>query len=157
MKRLAVCALLILAACSSSVTYPVMPPPDVEIVQLYGPSDVPYSRGVSSVEAQYGVQVTNRSAEPVTLTHVSLQSLGGGTIVMRREERGFNNVIPPGQTGQAVINARVYAFLELGSGLYALAVPWLKELRALYARLREPVAPLLVAESAARTDGVRGR
>ncbi len=107
MRTTAVCALLLLAACGS-VTYPVMPPPDVEIVQLYGPSDVPYSRGVSSVEAQYGVQITNRSPDQITLKHVSLSSVGGGTIVLRREERGFNNVIPPGQTGQAVINARVY-------------------------------------------------
>ncbi|HSP14504.1 MAG TPA: hypothetical protein VLV78_07125 [Thermoanaerobaculia bacterium] len=107
MKPLVVCALLVLPACSTT-TYPVMPPPEIEIVQLYGPSDVPYSRGVSSVEAQYGVQITNPSADPVTLTHVSLQSVGNSTLAMRSEERGFNNVIPPGQTGQAVINARVY-------------------------------------------------
>jgi hypothetical protein len=107
MKQLAVCALLLLAACSSA-TYPVMPPPEVEIVQLYGPSDLPYARGSSSVEAQYGIQITNRSSDPVTLTHVSLQSVGGGTIAMRREDRGFNNTIEPGQTGQAVMNARVY-------------------------------------------------
>jgi hypothetical protein len=107
MKQLAVCAALLLAACGST-TYPVMPPPEVQIVQLYGPSDLPYSRGTSTVEAQYGIQITNRSSDPVTLTHVSLQSVGGGTIAMRREDRGFNNTIEPGQTGQAVMNARVY-------------------------------------------------
>lgn len=57
----------------------------------------------------------------------------------------------------STVLAVLMAGLGLGIGLYVLAVPWLKELRALYARLREPVAPLLVAESAARGDGVRGR
>lgn len=108
MKSLAACALLLFAGCSTA-TYPVNPPPDVEIVQLYGPSDVPYSRGISSVNAEFGVQITNRADVPITLKHVTLQSAGANTTVgLRREDRGFNNVINPGQTAQATINARVY-------------------------------------------------
>ncbi len=108
MKRIGCSILLLaLAACGSSGTAPIAPP-DVEIVQIYGPSDVNYSRGTSSVNAQYGLQITNRAGEPITLKHVTLQSVGGGTIAMRREDRAFNNEIPPGQTGQAVVNALVY-------------------------------------------------
>ncbi len=107
MKHLAACALLLFAGCSAA-TYPVNPPPDVEIVQLYGPSDVPYSRGISSLNAEFGVQITNRADVPITLKHVTLQSVGNATLALRREDRGFNNVINPGQTGQARINARLY-------------------------------------------------
>ncbi len=107
MKPLAACVLLLLAGCST-VSYPVNPPPDIEIVQLYGPSDVPYSRGVTSINAEFGVQITNRSDTPITLKHVTLQSVGNSTLALRREDRGFNNVINPGQTGQATINARLY-------------------------------------------------
>jgi hypothetical protein len=110
MKRIAVCVLLLaVAACTSShASYPVNPPPVVEIIQIYGPSDVNYSRGMSSVEAQYGLQITNPSTDPITLKHVTLESVGGSSIAVRREDRSFNNEIPPGQTGQAVVNARVY-------------------------------------------------
>lgn len=109
MKRaaLALLAVAIIAACASSQKYPVSSPPDVQIVQIYGPSDIPFSRGTSTVDAQYGIQITNKADETITLKHVTLESVGGATIVMRREDRGFNNQIPPGQTGQAVINARV--------------------------------------------------
>lgn len=80
----------------------------MQIVQVYGPSDLNYSRGTSSVEAQYALQITNRADEPIRLRHVTLESVAGTTIVMRREDRGFDNEIPPGQTGQALVNARVY-------------------------------------------------
>ncbi|HEV8660198.1 MAG TPA: hypothetical protein VGS96_16450 [Thermoanaerobaculia bacterium] len=107
MKRIAVCVLLLLAACSSATNYPVTPP-DVEIVQLYGPSNLDFSRGVSSIDAEYGIQVTNRASDPIRLRHVTLESVAGTTIVLRREDRAFDNEIPPGQTGQARMHARVY-------------------------------------------------
>jgi len=113
MKRIAFCALLLtIVACASSSstsqTSPVTPLPSVEIVQVYGPADLNYSRGISSVDAQYSLEITNPSTDPITLKHVTLESVGGGTIRMRREDRAFNNEIPPGQTGQAVVTARVY-------------------------------------------------
>ena len=110
MKRIsafALVAVVALGCSSSSQKYPVSEAPEIQIVQIYGPSDVPYSRGTSTIDAQYGLQITNKAVEPITLKHVTLESVGGGTIAMRREDRGFNNEIPPGQTGQAVINARV--------------------------------------------------
>jgi hypothetical protein len=112
MKRIAFCALLLtISACSSSSTShngPVTPLPSVEIVQIYGPADVNYSRGMSFVDAQFSLQITNPSTDPITLKHVTLESVGGSSIRMRREDRAFNNEIPPGQTGQAPLNARVY-------------------------------------------------
>ncbi len=113
MRTLAVSALALLAACASSIKYPVEPPPEVEIVQLYGPSDVPYSRGTSFIEAQYGIQISNPSTVPITLKHVTLQGVGNASIALRREDRGFNNVINPGTTAQATINARVYFTSDL--------------------------------------------
>jgi hypothetical protein len=114
MKRIAaVSTLFILAACSSSKTYPVMPPPEIDLVQLYGPADLNYARGTNSIEAQYGVQIRNPSTDPITLKHITLESVAGTTIVVRREDRSFNNEIPPGQVGQAVVNARVYFTSDL--------------------------------------------
>lgn len=104
--RIALCPLLVFMACSSNPS-PVAQP-EVEIVQVYGPSDLNYSRGIGSVEAQYALQITNRADEPIRLKHVTLESVAGTTIVVRREDRAFDNEIPPGQTGQAVMNARVY-------------------------------------------------
>ncbi|HEX7419452.1 MAG TPA: hypothetical protein VF505_06175 [Thermoanaerobaculia bacterium] len=112
MKHIAFCALLLaIAACTSSSAShngPVTPLPSVEIVQIYGPADVNYSRGMSFVDAQFSLEITNPSTDPITLKHVTLESVGGSSIRMRREDRAFNNEIPPGQTGQAVVNARVY-------------------------------------------------
>lgn len=110
MKRIAFCVLLVvIGSCASSPhNSPVTPLPVVDVVQIYGPSDINYSRGISSVDAQYGLEITNPSTDPITLKHVTLESVGGGSIRMRREDRAFNNEIPPGQTGQAVVNARVF-------------------------------------------------
>lgn len=110
MKRIALCVLLLVVASCKSTSHntPVSPVPEVEIIQIYGPSDLNYSRGISSVDAQYGLQITNPSGDPIILKHVTLESVGGSSIALRREDRAFNNEIPPGQTGQAVVNARVF-------------------------------------------------
>jgi hypothetical protein len=108
MPRIAIFALLLLAACSSTQSYPVSPPPEVQIVQIYGPSNLDFSRGVSSVEAEYGIQITNPSSDPIRLKHVTLEGVAGTTILLRREDRAFDNEIPPGQTAQATMHARVY-------------------------------------------------
>jgi hypothetical protein len=113
MKRIAFCVLLVvIAACASSSSPKpsggVTPLPTVDIAQVYGPADLNYSRGISFVDAQYSLEITNPSTDPITLKHVTLESVGGGSIRMRREDRSFNNEIPPGQTGQAVVTARVY-------------------------------------------------
>ncbi len=107
MKKLAVCSLLLLAACASSMKAPV-PLPDVVINQVYGPSDVPYARGTSSVYAEYAFDITNKADVPITLNHITMQSVGNTTIAMRTEERAFNATIPPGATGEARLKATVY-------------------------------------------------
>lgn len=108
MKHTAICALLLLAACASSQSNAPVPAPEINIVQTYGPSDLPYSRGVSSINAEYAIQIMNKADVPITLTHVSLQSVGMGTMAMRREERGFNAVVPAGATGEVRVNALLY-------------------------------------------------
>ena len=60
-----------------------------------------------------GIQISNPSTVPITLKHVSLQSVGNSTVSMRREDRGFNNVINPGSMAQATMNARVYFTSDL--------------------------------------------
>ena len=108
MRKIAAVAFMLLAACASSKSNAPVPQPDVNIYQVYGPSDLPYSRGVSSVNAEWAIQVTNKADVPITLTHVSLQSVGMGTMSMRREERGFQAVVPPGATGEVRLQAQLY-------------------------------------------------
>src|SRR5512141_2990534 len=108
MKHFAIAALVLLAACASSMSNTPVPAPDINIVQVHGPSDLPYSRGVSSVNAEYAIQITNKADVPITLTHVSLQSVGMGTMAMRREERGYQAVVPPGATGEVRLQAQLY-------------------------------------------------
>jgi len=106
MKRIAIFALLILAACSTT-NYPVTPP-DVEIVQIYGPSNLDFSPGVSHLDAKYGSQIKANPSDPITLKHVARDAVGGTLILLRHQDRPFNNVVPLGLVGRATMHARGY-------------------------------------------------
>jgi hypothetical protein len=115
MKQALVVAILFLAACASSQDTVVKPPPEIEIAQLYGPSDIPYSRGQSSTIAEYAFRITNNADVPITLRRIDLSSVAGGTIALRREDRSFNKTINPGSAEVVSINPRVY-FTTTGGG-----------------------------------------
>lgn len=108
-------AVLLLAACSSSQDSVVNPPPEIEIQQVYGPSDIPYSRGQDSVIGEYAFRVRNVADIPITLRRIELSSIGGGTIALRREDRSFHRTVNPGSAEVVSVNPRVY-FRTMGSG-----------------------------------------
>lgn len=115
MKRALIVAVLFLGACASSQNEVVKPPPQIDVVQVYGPSDIPYSRGQESVLGEYAFRVANPANVPITLRRIELSSLGGGTIALRREDRAFTRTINPGSAEVVSVNARVY-FRTTSSG-----------------------------------------
>lgn len=115
MKRAAVVAVLFLGACASSQNEVVNPPPQIDVVQVYGPADIPYSRGQDSVLGEYAFRIENKADVPITLRRIELSSLAGGTIALRREDRAFNRTVNPGSAEVVSVNARVY-FRTTSSG-----------------------------------------
>jgi hypothetical protein len=88
----AAAALVALVACSSSQKAKIIPP-ELQIRELVGPSDMGYPRGV--VEVQYEVRIGNRSGEPITLRRIDIQSVGTGAYTLRHEAQNFNRTIDP--------------------------------------------------------------
>lgn len=115
MKRALIVAVVFLCACASSQKEVVNPPPKIDIVQVYGPADIPYSRGQDSVLAEYAFRIENPSNVPITLRRIEMSSVAGGTIALRREDRAFTRTINPGSAEVVSINARVY-FRTMSSG-----------------------------------------
>ena len=114
MKRALIVTLLVAAACASSDNV-VSPPPEIEIVQVYGPANIPYSRGQDSTMGEYAFRVTNKANIPITLRRIELSSIGGTTIALRREDRAFNRTVNPGSAEVVSLLARVF-FLSSSSG-----------------------------------------
>jgi hypothetical protein len=115
MKRALLPAILLLAACASSKNAVVSPLPEIDVVQVYGPADIPYSRGQDSVMAEYAFRVRNGANVPITLRRIEMSSLTGGTIALRREDRAFNRTVNPGSAEVVSLTARVY-FRTTSSG-----------------------------------------
>ena len=71
--------------------------PEVELIQV---SNVPTAaRHVQgALPVQYQLRVGNRSAEPITLKSVSVQSIGSGAYDVGPTSRPFSKLIPPDQT-----------------------------------------------------------
>ena len=104
------CAVLLVAlcACSSTDSNDNRVRPEIQIVELYGPSDLRYARGQNTLDAEYGFRIANRSQEQITLRRIDLSSTGGGAYVIRREDRVFNAAIPADTYGDVRMNARVF-------------------------------------------------
>lgn len=115
MKRALIVAVLFLGACASSQNEVINPPPQIDVVQVYGPADIPYSRGQESVLGEYAFRIENKANVPITLRRIELSSLAGGTIGLRREDRSFTRTINPGSAEVVSVNARVY-FRTTSSG-----------------------------------------
>lgn len=70
--------------------------PQIEVAQLSGPGDQGYPPGLFQVEL--ALQITNPSAEPITLRQLDLQPMGGGgPYRLRQETYYFNETILPQQ------------------------------------------------------------
>lgn len=89
--------------------------PEIQLVQLYGPTDLPYTQGATSLTAHFGFRILNRAAEPITLRHIELESSGEGGYYLRREARAFTRQIEPGEVAEETMQALAY-FRTTASG-----------------------------------------
>ena len=112
MRSIVIVIGLSLAACSSGVD---VLKPEIQMVQLYAPTDIGYARGQNTTMAEYGFQITNRSTEPLTLRRIKIETVGGGGYALRPEDRAYDRRIGAGEVGQATIQARAY-FNTTGAG-----------------------------------------
>lgn len=105
MKHAAFALLLLLPACASKID---IERPEIQVVELFGPSDLNFARGQNQLHARYGFVVTNPSKHPITLKRIDLRSYGEGAYWIRPEERPFDVRIESGDTGQVEMSALVY-------------------------------------------------
>ncbi len=102
-----VAALLLLAACGTAKDVNIAKP-QIDLVQLYAPGDLQFARGPGEILAEFGFRIANRAAQPITLKRIELSSIGSGSYVLRRENRGFKQEIPPGGVAEVTMTARAY-------------------------------------------------
>jgi len=88
-------SVLLLAACASSKKDAAILKPEIDLVQLQAPVDVGYATGPTQI--QFGARIANRSAEPITLRRIEIQSIGSGSYILRKEFFPFNEKIAPDQ------------------------------------------------------------
>jgi hypothetical protein len=108
MKRLTLlaCAFAVVA-CASGPRVDIIQP-DVEMLQLVGPADLNYPRGL--IEVQYALRITNRSSEPIQLTQIQLNPVGaGGPYSVARQTYRTPRDIAPNATVEVPFWARAYA------------------------------------------------
>jgi hypothetical protein len=117
MKRLSLLACLALAclaalACASHDVSgqhtTKVAPPELELTQLSGPADQNFPPGLFQV--RYAVAIENHSGQPLTLTRLELQPMGGGgPYRLRRDLYAFHAEIAPGATHQFTFLANAYS------------------------------------------------
>jgi hypothetical protein len=97
-------ALLVAAGCATdthiSQTVAHIPQPEITIIGRTNLTDLP-SPLASGVEAHYEFRIVNKAAVPITLRHIDLDSLGGGSIRIESKSRPFNIVIQAGSAQSA--------------------------------------------------------
>ncbi len=75
--------------------------PELALVQITGPVDTMYQSG--AIEVQYGLRITNRSAEAISLGRVQIETIGdGGPYSVPRELYFVKRTFAPGETGEVV-------------------------------------------------------
>lgn len=113
MNRAAILLAMSVAACSSGGSSIVKP--EIQMIQLYAPADIGYARGQNTSMAEFGFQILNRAAEPITLRRIQIETVGDGGYYLRREDRSYTRTIGSGETVAETIQARAY-FRTTGSG-----------------------------------------
>ena len=104
---------LAIAGCAASA--PDVVRPQIDLVQIYAPTDLGYARGHNSMTAEFAFRVINQAAQPITLRRVNIQSSGEGGYYLRREDKSFHHQLGPGQAVEDRIQARAY-FRTTASG-----------------------------------------
>jgi hypothetical protein len=112
MKRLVLllgCLATFACASQDATTQNVkITPPDLEVAQLSGPADQGFPPGFFQV--QYAVQIENHSGEPLTLTQLELQPMGGGgPYRLRQQIYTMKNEIPPAGTQTVTFWANAFS------------------------------------------------
>jgi len=105
MRRTLTLALLLLFALACSTTTVSTGPKsdasttdfDVSVQQDDAPLTMP---GNTSTDLKFLITVKNRTAEPWTIEHIGLQSMGGGAYSLPVRTREFNRVVAPGAEEQ---------------------------------------------------------
>jgi hypothetical protein len=104
MQRAVIALALLAAACSTGGGQNAkIVPPEIELVELVGPSEFGYS---GRADIQYQMRVGNRSGEPITLRRVEISSVGTGAYVLRRDRFSFNERIEPDGFGTVTFWAK---------------------------------------------------
>jgi hypothetical protein len=112
-KQIALLAALLLAGCASAA--PDIVRPEIQLAQLFAPSDLETARGRDTMYAEFGFRITNQASDAITLTRVALESSGEGGYYLRREDRAFDRQIGAGEAIEDTLQARAY-FRTTGSG-----------------------------------------
>jgi hypothetical protein len=117
MRSLLAAAFAVLIACSSSTPAipkqkASIPPPEFEIRQLVGPSELNYEQG--NIEVKFRLDIGNHADVPITLSRIEIVTVnpdgGAYTLDSRRRAYYFNKVIGAHQTGFAEFWARAYGY-----------------------------------------------
>lgn len=107
-------ALLLAFGCATN-GIPSGPEPDITLIQLSRmPEGTQYDRG--PVSAHYAVEVKNTTTQPIRLSRVNLQSIGGGSYTLPAYSQGFNEAIAPGETKRVSFWAPAYVGTETVAG-----------------------------------------
>lgn len=90
---------------------------DVALRQLNNPPT--QQRSIPSIDVKFEVAVANRTNEPVTVEHISLESLGAGDYKLPFRSRPFHRSVPPG----AEEKFEFWAATSVGGGVVGTTGP----------------------------------
>jgi len=107
MKRFALLALFVIAACSSGAPKQAgpkasIPEPELSLEQVHGPAQENYAGG--RTEIKYELTVSNKADVPMTLRRLTLRSVnpaGGAYSLIGPFDHYFNQTVPP--HGEAIV------------------------------------------------------
>ena len=112
MKRLAAVAVsLLLVACASGTSNQNVKliEPEVSMVQLIGPAEMSYPNG--QIDVKFGIDIINKSAEPITLRSIEFSTrAGGGAYEIRPQSYPYNTVIPGNKEASLERWVKAFAF-----------------------------------------------
>ena len=112
MKALVTALCFTFLACASNATK--IPPPELTFVQLSGPAEQSYPQG--DFEVHYGLRITNRAAEAITLRRIQLTTAGlGGPYELVPRAYELRQVVQPGQTEDVAFWAKAFSTGDGGS------------------------------------------
>ncbi|HET7435044.1 MAG TPA: hypothetical protein VFN10_10080 [Thermoanaerobaculia bacterium] len=121
MRKLSLLLLPLIVACAShnaaqdANTVQVSAHPQILIVQRSSmPVAAQHVEG--GLPVKYAMRVDNPTGEPITLTHITMQTVGGGAYTLNPNSQPFNKVIEPGATATVEFWMPAYVTYDTVSG-----------------------------------------